>query len=113
MNFIKTIFAFILSLVATFFCYTSVSIPVLPCATVYLAAFFLLSGSYFKLRRVLSVITGLFGIYLFAVGAIESIIFYPNYMTILGIIFSFVTAFAYIGSTIFCCAALTSSIKNN
>ena len=105
MQFIKTIFAFIIGMVATLFCYFCVSIPILPSISVFPVFMLFASDSYLNLRKIFVIITGLFGIYLFGAGAIESIIYYPDYMNVLGIICSFVTAFSYIGSTIMGCAA--------
>lgn len=104
MQIIKTIFAFIIGMIATLLCYFFISIPILPSISVYPVFMLFASDSYLKLRKVFVIITGFFGIYLFGAGAVESIIYYPDYMTILGIIFSFITAFSYIGSIIMGCA---------
>lgn len=111
MKLIKTILAFLIGIIATFLCYRYINIPVLPSISVYPVFMMFLSDAHIKLRRIFVIITGIFGIYLFGAGAIESIIYYPEYMTILGIIFSFITAFSYIGSIVMGCVATSSKSR--
>lgn len=112
MNFIKTVFAFIVGFIATYLCYLYVNIPIAPCMTVYLVTFLFNSNNFLKLRRAFVLITGIWGIFLFGFGALYSIIEYPNYMSILGIVFSLITTFSYVGATIVCFAGITSTIQN-
>ena len=97
-SFCKSFFAFCLGIVLIFIFYYHVSIPVLPCISIHLIASLLVDDKCHTLRRFFVVIGSLLGIACYLGNAILSIIHFPTYMNVLGILLSFVTAFAFLSA---------------
>lgn len=97
-SFIKSFFAFCVGIVLIFVFYYYVSIPLVPCISIYLIASLLADGKCRSSRRFFVVIGTLLGIVCYLGNAILSIIHFPAYMNILGILFSFITAFVFLST---------------
>ena len=102
-SFIKSGIAFCAGVILTLLFYYYVHIPVIPCASVYLIALFLNDGKCLFFRKLFVIIGALLGIACYLGNAILSIIHFPAYSNVFGIIFDFVTAFAFLsaGLTLF------------
>jgi len=99
-NIIKTITAFILGLVALLLFYYFVSIPILPCITVYITSLAFAENKPSKLRTLSISIFGLLAISLYGINTLGMIKYYPEYGNAFSILFSSLTIFAFIGATI-------------
>ena len=97
-SFIKSITAFCAGIVLTLIFYYYVHIPVLPCVSVQLIALFLNDGQCRFFRRLFVIIGALLGIACYLGNAILSIIHFPAYSNIFGIVFDFITAFAFLSA---------------
>lgn len=95
-SFIKSFFAFCVGVVLIFLFYYYVSIPIIPCISIHLIALLLTDEKCLFFRRFFVVIGTLLGIACYLGNAILSITHFPAYLNILGIAFSFVTAFAFL-----------------
>lgn len=102
-SFIKSIFAFIVGIALILLCYYHVHIPVLPSVSIYPIALFLADEKCRSFRKFFVIIGTLVGIACYLGNAILSIIYFPNYLNVFGIILEFVTTFAFIsaGYTLF------------
>ena len=96
-SFIKSFFAFCLGVVLIFVFYYHLSIPIVPCVSIHLIAS-LLADEKCVFRRFFVIIGTLLGIFCYVGNAILSIIDFPAYMGVFGIIFSFITAFAFLSA---------------
>ena len=97
-SFIKSIFAFCAGIVLIFIFYYYISIPAIPCVSVHLIALFLNDGNCRFFRKLFVIIGVLLGIACYLGNAILSIVHFPAYSNVLGIIFDFVTAFAFLSA---------------
>lgn len=108
MGILKNTFAFIIGTVMIFLFYYLVSVPVIPCISIYAIALLFANNS--KKSRIMFVIIGaIIGTYFYGMNAILSIKYYPNYLNILGIVLEFITALAFIVAAKIC----ISSLKKN
>lgn len=97
-SFIKSSFAFCVGVVLIVIFYYYVHIPVLPCISVQLIALFLNDDKCRFFRRLFVIIGALLGIACYLGNAILSIIYFPAYSNVFGIIFDFITAFAFLSA---------------
>lgn len=98
MSFIKSFGAFCIGLVVSLLLYNYSEAPVFPCVSVYITALCFNDGKYLGVRRFFSLINCLLGIYFYSANAILSIIHFPQYSNAWGIIFDFITAFAFLSA---------------
>jgi hypothetical protein len=96
---LKSIIAFIISIIALLFCYYYISIPVLPCITVYIISMAFLDDKFSNFRLFLLVLFGIIATLLYGSWSLMAIIHYPDYGNILGIIFLIITTWALIGTS--------------
>ena len=99
MSFFKSLIAFILGIIMLFAFYYLISIPILPCIYIYVIALFL-GDNKLVFRRFFIIIGIILGIYFYGANAILSIINYPEYLNIIGIIFELITCFAILSAGI-------------
>ncbi len=97
-SFMKSFFAFCVGVVLVLIFYYYVSIPVIPCISVHLIALLLNDGNCCFFRRLFVVIGSLLGIICYLMNAILSIVHFPAYSNVFGIIFDFITAFAFLSA---------------
>ena len=102
---LKSLAALAISLVCTYLFARFVSIPIIPCASVYAAALLFLDERGMGFRRVCIIIAAVVGAITFVSMAVYAIKHYPDFVNTLGIISFFITAFAYLGAGIFHLAA--------
>lgn len=107
MGLLKNFFAFIIGIVMIFLFYYLISIPVIPCISIYAIAL-LFSNSNIKSRIIFIIIGTIIGAYCYGMNAFLSIKYYPEYLNILGIIFELITALSFIGAAII----IISAFKN-
>lgn len=112
MNFIKNIFAFIIGMVALVLFVHFIRIPILPCIYVYIITN-LFENDNLKSRRFFVLIGSLIGLFIYSYNAIASIIYYPKYLNVIGIIFEFITAFSILTASIFNYSILKQAEKYN
>lgn len=99
MEIIKNFLAFIIGLILLLLFYYYVSIPIIPCISVY-ATSNLFANNSIKSRVFLIIIISLIGIYFYTANAILSIVHYPKYLNIFGIILEFITVFSFLTACI-------------
>lgn len=105
MGILKNTFAFIMGTAMIFLFYYLVSIPVIPCVSVYAIATLFANDS--TKSRIMFIIVGtIIGVYFFGMNAILSIKYYPEYLNILGIVLEFITAISFIGAAMACISSL-------
>ncbi len=97
----KSMAALAISLICTYLFARFVSIPIIPCVSVYAAALLFLDDRGLGFRRVCIIIAALAGIIVFVAMAIYAIKHYPDVVNVLGIICFFVNAFAYLTAGVF------------
>lgn len=108
MGIIKNFLAFLIGLVLLLLFYYYVSIPIIPCISVH-ATSNLFTNNSVKSRIFLIIIISLIGIYFYTANSVLSIIHYPNYLNIFGIILEFITAFSFFTA----CVTLVRAWKMN
>lgn len=97
-SFVKSFFAFFVGIVLIFIFYYYVSIPVISCISIHLIASLLNDGNCHSLRRFFVIVGALLGITCYLGNAVLSIIHFPAYSNVLGILLDFVTAFAFLSA---------------
>lgn len=98
-DFLKSLSAFIIGVVLLFIFYIFVNIPIIHCIYIYaIAILFLDKKTHF--RTFFIIIGSLIGICLYGLNVVVSIINYPDYLTIIGILLEVVDIFAIIGTSI-------------
>ena len=97
-SFVKSLFAFCVGVVLILVFYYYVHIPVIPCISIYLIAVFLADEKCRVFRMFFVIIGALLGIVCYSGNAILSIVHFPDYLNVLGIFFSFITAFAFLSA---------------
>ena len=109
----KSFGAFLIGLGALYLFYTFIYIPILPIACIYLTALlFVGTDRNLVARRTFIIIITVISVCLYLYNAIGSIVYYPQYGNVLGIVFDFITAFALLGSGIVMAISATRA-KNN
>ena len=100
MGIVKSVLAFICGVVALFLFYYFVSLPIVPCLTVYITGELFLSedGKGLRSRMVFVLLLTLLGISFYALNTWGMIRTYPNNGNVLAIIFEVVNVFAFIGA---------------
>jgi len=100
MNTIKNLTAFILGIIALFLFYYYVSIPIIPCLSVYITALLFIQSQEKgeKLRKITTIVVAVFGGLLYGINAYMMIKTYPQNGNVLGIIFEILTAIAFIAT---------------
>lgn len=102
MGILKSFFAFIIGLIALIICYNYIHIPAVVGICIYIPSFLFASNNYSpKARIIFVVILSIIGIYLYSFNIYTSIKYYPQYLTILGIIFEFINVFSIISAGAF------------
>ncbi|MBQ1343569.1 MAG: dimethyl sulfoxide reductase anchor subunit [Firmicutes bacterium] len=101
----KSMAALAISLICTYLFGRFVSIPIIPCVSVYAAALLFLDERGMGFRRVCIIIAAVVGAITFICMAVYAIKRFPDFVNTLGIISFFITAFAYLGAGIFNLAA--------
>lgn len=97
-GFLKCVFSFCVGVVLILVFYYYVSIPIIPCISIHLIASLLNDGTFHSLRRFFVIIGTLLGIACYLGNAILSIIHFPAYMNVWGILFSLATSFAFLST---------------
>ena len=96
MSFFKSIIAFIISIILSMLIYNYIAIPLVPALPIYCCALFLSDDKFSKFRYFLVILNALFAVYMYGYATYYSIVFYPQYQSILGIIANFVNILAII-----------------
>ena len=87
---------------AIILCYAFVSIPIVPCAAVWLAGFLCskairgISRAVVVIAKIIVAIVALLGIALFGYGVYQSIAFFPEYLNVFGIILNIITVIGFV-----------------
>jgi len=85
---------------AMLFCYYLVSIPILPCLSVYAVGMLFNDGRTPRIRSLLVILFGLASIALYGTQAVMMIVQYPKYGNWFGVILEWITTFAFLGATV-------------
>lgn len=112
MNFIKNLFAFVIGMITLVLFVLIFRLPIVPCIYVHIIAN-LFENDDLKSRRFFVLVGSLIGLSVYLYNAIASIIYYPKYYTVIGIIFEFITAFSILTALIFNYSMLKQAEKYN
>ncbi len=112
MAYLKAIVTFAISLLAIYLFYDHVSIPIIPCVSLYPLGLLLRTDAARHLRKVFLVISFLLALFLYGLSIYRSIAFYPAHLSVIGIILEGVTIIAFITSFFFNWGALSQEPKS-
>lgn len=97
----RSFFAFLIGLVLILLFYYFVSIPILPCVSIFAAALlFVANDRHMRLRMGFIIALTIIAIWIYLNNAISMIRFYPQYGNVLAIIFEFITVLSFVGAGI-------------
>ncbi|WP_258107028.1 hypothetical protein [Christensenella minuta] len=94
----RSLFAFLIGLGLLLLFYYFISIPILPCVSIFAAALlFVANDRHMRLRMGFIVSLTVIAIWIYLNNAISMIRFYPQYGSVLAVILEFITIFAFVG----------------
>ena len=111
MGILKNIFAFLIGIGLLLFFYYHISIPIIPSLSIY-PIMLLFENNSLKTRFLFVLLGTIIGVYIYSANAILSIINYPKYLKIIGIILEIVNVFAILTTGITFLQLLYKEIKN-